>query len=131
MVVHDGPLGEKVVDRAADHFLIARNWGSREDNRIVRLDTHQAMILVSNARESRGWLSLAAGTDDDHALRRELANVFGANGRGLGNVQVSQRYCHFHVVDHTASNKRHHTIITNGGISKLLHACGPGCQSDE
>src|SRR5260370_1455810 len=131
LVVHVGPLAEKVVDRAADHFLIARHWGSREDNRIVRLDTHQAMILVSNARKSRGWLSLAAGTDDDHALGRELVNVFGADERGLGNVQVSQVYCHLHVVDHTASNKRHHTLITNGGIDNLLDAVEQGCKSGD
>src|SRR5258708_8127667 len=72
LVVHVGPLAEKVVDRAADHFLIARHWGSREDNRIERLDTHQAMILVSKARKSRRGLSLPAGTDGDHALGREL-----------------------------------------------------------
>src|SRR5438132_13822251 len=122
LVLPVSPLAEKVVCRAADHFLIARHWGSGEDNRIVRLDTHQAMILVSNARESRGWLSLAAGTDDDHALRRELTNVFGANERGLGNVQVSQVYCHLHVVDYTASNKRHPTLITNGGIDNLYNS---------
>src|SRR5215470_6347615 len=71
LVVHVGSLAEKVVDRATDHFLIARHRSGREDNRILRLDTHQAMILVSDACKSRGWLSLAAGTDDDHALGRE------------------------------------------------------------
>src|SRR5260370_8031145 len=88
LVVHVGPLAEKVVDRAADHFLIARHWGSREDNRIVRLDTHQAMILVSNPRKSRGWLSLAAGTHDAHPLRRDLVHVSGPYQLRLANSQL-------------------------------------------
>src|SRR5258708_20351064 len=66
LVVDVSPLAEKVVDCAIDHFLVAWNRGGRENDRIMRLYAHKTMILVSDTRESRGWLSLATGTDDDH-----------------------------------------------------------------
>src|SRR5919109_567960 len=68
MVVHLSSLAEKVIDSAVDHFLVAWNRRSREDNRIIPLDTYKSMILVSYACESRGWFSLATSADDDNTL---------------------------------------------------------------
>src|SRR5438132_335759 len=115
-------LAKQVVDRAVHHFLIARDRRCREDDGVVWLDTHHAMVLVGDAGEGRGRLSLAAGTDDDDLLRQELIDVFSANQHALGNVQVSKLYRHLHVVDHTASNHGDHALVAHGGIDNLLYS---------
>src|SRR5215467_4082575 len=115
-------LAKQVIDRAVHHFLIARDRRCREDDGIVWLDAHLAMILVGNARESRGWLSLAAGTYDDDLLRLELIDVLSANQHALGNVQVSKLNSHLYIVDHAASHQGDLALVAYGGIDNLLHS---------
>src|SRR5205823_6260339 len=104
-------LTEQVVDRAADHLLIARNRSCRKNYGISRLNAHEAVILVSDTCQGRSWLSLTSGTHEDDLLWMELIDIFSTNERPLRDIQVAKFYRHLHVVDHAAPNQRDKTIV--------------------
>src|SRR6266702_1289531 len=121
LVIHFSSLAKKVIDGAVDHFLVARHRCSRENNRIILLNAHQSVILVSNACESRGWFSLATSTDDDNTLWWKFVNIFRTDEHTLRYVQVSKVDRHLHIVDHTAPYKGDHALVATSSINDLLH----------
>src|SRR5690242_18503209 len=97
LIKHLRSQPEQVVDGAMDHLLVARNWSCRENNGVSRCNANQAMILVCNARQGRGWLSLAARADYHHLIRMELVDVLSTNNHAFGDIQVAQFHCHLDV----------------------------------
>src|SRR6266566_1385327 len=121
LVVDLSSLAEKVVNGAVDHFFIAWDRGSRENNGVTGLNAYKTVILVGDAREGGSWLALAASTDDDHPFGWEFVDVLGSDESSLGNTHVAQFDSHLDVVDHAAPNESDLPLITHGGINDLLH----------
>src|SRR5437870_5090706 len=121
LIIYLGSLAEKVIDSAVDHFLVTRHRGSRENNRIIFLDTYKSVILVGYACESRGWFSLTTSADDDDTLWWKFVNVFRTDKHSFRDVQVTKVNRHLHIVDHTASYKGDRALIATSSINNLLH----------
>src|SRR5579875_1001580 len=115
------PLAEKIVDGAADHFLIARYGRGRKNDRIARLNAHKPVILVGDAREGRGRLTLAARADNHHLFRLELVDIFSPDNHALGNAQVAKLDSHLYVIDHATAYQRYMALIASRVIHDLLY----------
>src|SRR5215471_2146788 len=122
LIVHLCSLAEEVVDSPIHHFLIARHRCRGKNNRILGLYSHKSMVLICYASESRSWFTLAACTNDYHALRRKFVYVLRTYEHGLWYVQIPKVNRHLHIIDHTAPNKCNHPFIAGGSINNLLHA---------
>src|SRR5579863_1876120 len=122
LVKHLRALAEQVIDGAIHHLFVAWNRGSGENNCIVWLDAHLAMVLVGDTCEGRGWLPLTARANDHYALRRKLVDILGANEHPFRKVQVAKLNRHLYVIHHTAAYKSYYSFVTRGGIHYLLHA---------
>src|SRR5437660_10315603 len=88
LVEHVSALAEEAIDRTVHRFLVPWYRSCRQNDGIARLNTDQAMILVGNACEGRGWLSLAASTDYHYLLRIELIHILGPDEHSLGTVKL-------------------------------------------
>src|SRR5690242_16080289 len=114
------PLPEQTIDCTMHHFLVARYGCSRQDHCISRLDTYQAMILVSYTREGRSRFTLASCTHNHNLLRFELIDILSANNHPFRHIEITQFNCHLHIVDHTATNQRNKALIACRRINYLL-----------
>src|SRR5579883_2133064 len=121
LIKHVRSLPEQAVDGAVYHFLVARHGRRGQYYRVARHYTNLPVVLVSDTRQGRGWLSLASRTDDDHLLWMKLVNILHANDHPFGDIQVTQINCHLDVVDHTATGQRNETFVTRRCLHYLLH----------
>ena len=70
---HLDALLDQAVDDAGHALLVARNGAGGKDDAVAAAESDIGMIAVSDARKRRAWLPLAAGTERNHLVGRQIA----------------------------------------------------------
>src|SRR6266550_5862344 len=87
------------------------------------------MILVGDACEGRGWLSLTASTDNYYLLWLKLICILRSDKHALGNVEVTQFDGHLHIILHASANQCNKALIALSSVNNLLNTRDERCKS--
>ena len=71
-------LGDETVDHPHDRLLVAGNGARGENHAVAARERDLGMVVLRDAGERRARLALAAGTERQHLVRREMAVEVGA-----------------------------------------------------
>ena len=120
------PQLHEIVDGPGHQFLIARNGGSRNDDRITGHHRHLAMVGHGHTGQCRHRLALAAGSADDNLVRTEAIDFINVDNGPLRRVDIAQLHGDAHHVHHAAAQYGHPALIAHGGVDDLLDAMDIG-----
>ena len=121
LVQHLRPGLRQPVDRVVDAQLVAGNRLGRDDDRVAPLDAHVLVVAVSDPRERRHGLALAASAEHEHPVRRQLHRLPGRHERVLRQVDVPQVARDVHVLAERAPDERDLAAVRDPDFGGLLH----------
>ena len=128
VVVHVRAGLEQVVDGPGDVLLVARDRAGADDDRVARLDLHEAVVAVRHAGEAGHRLALGAGRGDHElGVGMVLDLVLGHDPRGVV-LEVAEVRRDLEVLLHRAADDRHVAVHVRGGVEDLLDAGDVACE---
>ena len=115
-------LCRKLVYHAGNRFLISRNGVGAEDDGVVRLDGHLAVYVRRHPGERRHGLSLAAGGDEHHFLRRIILHLVNLNQCVFRDIEIAKLGGRGDDIYHAPPLHNDFPSIFVSRIDNLLHA---------
>ncbi len=114
------PKLQQPVDDLCHHFFVPGDWICRNDDKIVRADTHVPVAGAGHAGERAERLALTARCDKNDFFRRIAVDLFDIDQYVFRRMQVAQFQRHLRIVHHTAARYGHFPAGLYRKIDQLL-----------